>query len=111
MFAPKSLKRKNLRNLALGGIKPPAPSTDGTTAHETSHGDAEADANELSVEFDLNFKLEDLKAENIIVLKDLGHTNTASLSKVCHIATKTLMIRKVCTSKSLRPHDLRTLAY
>lgn len=92
-FAPKSMKRKNLKGLALAA--PPPRST------TPSAGDAQVpgaignnernDTLEIGVEFQL-----DLRAEDLIVLKELGAGNGGTVSKVQHAATKVIMARKVC---------------
>ena len=43
----------------------------------------------------MEFRL-DLRAEDLIVLKDLGAGNGGTVSKVQHAATKVIMARKVC---------------
>lgn len=91
-FQTKSMKRKNIRNLALNA--PPRSVT-------PSAGDAQipgaignnadrVDTLEIGVEFRL-----DLRSEDLIVLKELGSGNGGTVSKVQHAATKVVMARKV----------------
>jgi mitogen-activated protein kinase kinase len=47
------------------------------------------------LEIGIEYKL-DLKREDLEVLKDLGHGNGGTVSKVRHTATNTIMARKVC---------------
>jgi mitogen-activated protein kinase kinase len=93
-FKTKTMKRKNIRNLALNA--PPRSVT-------PSAGDAQipgalgnkadnSDTLEIGVEFRL-----DLRSEDLIVLKELGAGNGGTVSKVQHAATKVIMARKVCS--------------
>lgn len=89
-FAPRSMKRRNVKGLALNAeSQQPAPSAGGSLApDEYSNYDRE-DALEIGVEFRL-----DLHAEDLIPLKELGAGNGGSVSKVQHAATKAIMARK-----------------
>jgi mitogen-activated protein kinase kinase len=49
------------------------------------------------LEIGIEYKL-DLKREDLEVLKDLGHGNGGTVSKVRHMATGTIMARKVSCS-------------
>jgi mitogen-activated protein kinase kinase len=90
-FKTKTMKRKNIRNLALNA--PPRSVT-------PSAGDAQipgalgnkdnSDTLEIGVEFRL-----DLRSEDLIVLKELGAGNGGTVSMVQHAATKVVMARKV----------------
>jgi hypothetical protein len=53
------------------------------------------------LEIGIEYKL-DLKKEDLVVLKDLGHGNGGTVSKVRHVATNTVMARKVRVSASRR---------
>jgi hypothetical protein len=58
------------------------------------------------LEIGIEYKL-DLKKEDLDVLKELGHGNGGSVSKVRHMATGTVMARKVVTACfSLRSQEL-----
>jgi mitogen-activated protein kinase kinase len=82
-FQTKSMKRRNIRNLALNGpARPPPPAT-------IAKNDV-GDALEIGVEFRL-----DLRSEDLIVLRELGAGNSGTVSKVQHTATKAVMARKV----------------
>jgi mitogen-activated protein kinase kinase len=90
-FAPKSMKRKNLKGLALSAPPPRATTPVGDTQAPGAVGNNDrGDTLEIGVEFQL-----DLRAEDLIVLKELGHGNGGTVSKVQHAATKVIMARKV----------------
>lgn len=84
--------RKNKKGLALSA-PPPRSST-------PSAGDAQIpgaignDDRTDTLEIGLEFKL-DLRAEDLIPLKELGAGNGGTVSKVQHAATKVIMARKV----------------
>jgi mitogen-activated protein kinase kinase len=91
----RTLKRKNVKGLALAAPAPRsvAPSESdlqipgGNTASESTRQTAQL---EIGIEYKLDLKREDLE-----VLKDLGHGNGGTVSKVRHMATGTIMARKV----------------
>jgi mitogen-activated protein kinase kinase len=90
-FKTKSMKRKNIRNLALNA--PPrsiTPSAGDAQIPGAIGNSSQADTLEIGVEFRL-----DLRAEDLIVLKELGAGNGGTVSKVQHAATKVIMARKV----------------
>jgi mitogen-activated protein kinase kinase len=90
-FKPKTMKRKNLKGLALSAPPPkPAPSAGDAQAPGGIANDDKQDTLEIGVEFQL-----DLKAEDLIVLRELGSGNGGTVSKVQHAATKVVMARKV----------------
>lgn len=91
-FAPKSMKRKNLKGLALNAPPPRAatPSAGDAQIPGALANNDRADTLEIGVEFQL-----DLRAEDLIVLKELGAGNGGTVSKVQHAATKVIMARKV----------------
>jgi len=87
-FAQKTLKRKNVKGLALtAGPRAPAPSTD---LGAPEKNDRKEDSLEMGLELRLDFRNEDL-----IVLKELGAGNGGTVAKVQHVATKHIMARKV----------------
>lgn len=89
-FAPKTMKRKNKKGLALSAPPPkPVPSESDSQA-PGGLGNAKEETLEIGVEFQL-----DLKAEDLIVLRELGSGNGGTVSKVQHAATKVIMARKV----------------
>jgi mitogen-activated protein kinase kinase len=96
----RTLKRKNVKGLALAAPAPRAvaPSDEdqqipgGNMSKNTQHT--------AQLEIGIEYKL-DLKREDLEVLKDLGHGNGGTVSKVRHMATGTIMARKVIyTSKA-----------
>lgn len=89
-FAPKTMKRKNKKGLALNAA-PPKPALSESDAQVPGGlGNAKEETLEIGVEFQL-----DLKAEDLIVLRELGSGNGGTVSKVQHAATKVIMARKV----------------
>ncbi|KAJ4350372.1 MAP kinase kinase (MEK) [Didymosphaeria variabile] len=90
-FKTKTMKRKNVKGLALSAPPPkPAPSAGDAQAPGGLGQDDRADTLEIGVEFRL-----DLKAEDLIVLRELGAGNGGTVSKVQHAATKVVMARKI----------------
>jgi len=91
-FQTKSMKRKNIRNLALNA--PPRSVTpsagDAQIPGGIGNNSDRVDTLEIGVEFRL-----DLRSEDLIVLKELGSGNGGTVSKVQHAATKVIMARKV----------------
>jgi mitogen-activated protein kinase kinase len=92
-FKTKTMKRKNMKGLVLSA-PPPKPATpsagDSQVPGALGHDDGRADTLEIGVEFRL-----DLKAEDLIVVRELGSGNGGTVSKVQHAATKVVMARKV----------------
>ncbi|KAF2119351.1 MAP kinase [Lophiotrema nucula] len=92
-FKTKTMKRKNVKGLALSK-PPPKPSTpsagDAQIPGALGNDEGRADTLEIGVEFQL-----DLKAEDLIVLRELGSGNGGTVSKVQHAATKVIMARKI----------------
>jgi mitogen-activated protein kinase kinase len=90
-FKQKTMKRKNVKGLALSAPPPkPAPSAGDAQIPGARANDEKHDTLEIGVEFQL-----DLKAEDLIVLRELGSGNGGTVSKVQHAATKVIMARKV----------------
>lgn len=85
-FAPRSMKRKNVKGLALtpAAAKPPPP--------------AELRREDEQLEIGIEYKL-DLKPEDLDILKELGSGNGGTVSKVKHLTTGTVMARKVGLSQ------------
>jgi len=95
-FGARTLKRKNVKGLALNK-PPPRP----VAPAETPQQQGGSDLDDLAVrtqqlEIGIEYQL-DLKREDLEVLKELGSGNGGTVSKVRHIATGTIMARKVCT--------------
>ncbi|QSS60870.1 MAP kinase [Histoplasma capsulatum] len=94
-FKARTLKRKNVKGLALNSAGP-------KTGSNTSDGDAQIpggfgnqDGNRTdTLEIGLEFKL-DLRSEDLVVLKELGAGNGGTVSKVMHASTKVIMARKI----------------
>ncbi|KAL2109514.1 hypothetical protein VUR80DRAFT_2356 [Thermomyces stellatus] len=98
-FAPRSMKRKNVKGLALtpSAAKPPPPA-------ESKKEDEQLD---ISIEYKL-----DLKPEDLDILKELGSGNGGTVSKVKHLTTGTIMARKVIhveANKEMRKRIVREL--
>ncbi|KAF2175726.1 dual specificity mitogen-activated protein kinase [Zopfia rhizophila CBS 207.26] len=92
-FKTKTMKRKNVKGLALSAPAPKAmtPSAgDAQIPGALGNDEGRADTLEIGVEFRL-----DLKAEDLIVLRELGSGNGGTVSKVQHAATKVIMARKI----------------
>lgn len=92
-FASRSLKRKNVKGLALKSAAPKPP----PTAENARLGPAPGrggDDNAAQLEIGIEFNL-DLKPEDLEIIRDLGAGNGGTVSKVRHIPTNTVMARKV----------------
>ncbi|KAF2748414.1 dual specificity mitogen-activated protein kinase [Sporormia fimetaria CBS 119925] len=91
-FKTKTMKRKNVKGLALSAAppKPALSAGDAQIPGALGNDDSRADTLEIGVEFRL-----DLKAEDLIVLRELGSGNGGTVSKVQHAATKVVMARKI----------------
>lgn len=101
----RTMKRKNVKGLALNKPAPrPPPPADDAFVHED---DQRGKGGQL--EIGIEYKL-DLKREDLEVLKELGSGNGGTVSKVRHIATGTVMARKVAhTYLSFQPHVLTNI--
>lgn len=92
-FKTRTLKRKNVKGLALNATpKPPDPS-DGDTQAPGAVGNSEGGRTD-TLEIGLEFRL-DLRSEDLVPLKELGAGNGGTVSKVMHASTKVVMARKV----------------
>jgi len=89
-FAPRSMKRKNVKGLALAAPAPKPP----PTAENANNGGQGGKEDEAQLEIGIEFNL-DLKPEDLEIIKDLGAGNGGTVSKVKHIPTNTVMARKV----------------
>jgi len=92
-FKTRTMGRKNKKGLALSAppVKAAAPSAgDAQIPGAIGNRADRADTLEIGVEFRL-----DLRAEDLIVIKELGAGNGGTVSKVQHAATKVIMARKV----------------
>lgn len=89
-FAPRTMKRKNVKGLALTPAAPKPP----PTAENSRQGHAGGDKADEQLEIGIEFAL-DLKPEDLEIIKDLGAGNGGTVSKVRHLPTNTVMARKV----------------
>lgn len=92
-FKTRTMKRKNVKGLALSAqtpkpILPSAP--DAQIPGALGNDDRRGDTLEIGVEFRL-----DLRSEDLQVIKELGAGNGGTVSKVMHTATKVIMAKKV----------------
>jgi mitogen-activated protein kinase kinase len=90
-FKTKSMKRKNLKGLALNA--PPRSITPSAGDSQVPGGIGNKDTSD-TLEIGVEFRL-DLRSEDLIVLKELGSGNGGTVSKVQHAATRVIMARKV----------------
>lgn len=89
-FAPRSMKRKNVKGLALTPAAPKPPPTAETSSHRDKDGGDQSAQLEIGIEYKL-----DLRPEDLEILKELGSGNGGTVSKVKHVLTGTVMARKV----------------
>ena len=103
-FAPRSMKRKNVKGLALTPAAPKASSNSGSSDQKPGWGAggsrAEEAGQEAQLEIGIEFNL-DLKPEDIEIVKELGSGNGGTVCKVKHLPTGTTMARKVRLFSSL----------
>ncbi|KAK5070563.1 MAP kinase kinase (MEK) [Lithohypha guttulata] len=93
-FKARTLKRKNVKGLALNAPPPKqANPSEGDSQIPGAIGNADANRAD-TLEIGLEFKL-DLRSEDLVVLKELGAGNGGTVSKVMHATTKVIMARKV----------------
>lgn len=92
-FAPRSMKRKNVKGLALTPAAPKPPPTAETSRSDFDLGRGDGSRDE-QLEIGIEYKL-DLRPEDLDILKELGSGNGGTVSKVKHITTGTIMARKV----------------
>lgn len=109
-FAPRSMKRKNVKGLALTPAAPKPPPT--AENHNLSHSrNSYSEDTSAQLEIGIEFNL-DLRPEDLEIIKDLGSGNGGTVSKVKHIPTNTTMARKVSHSNnSDRPFGSSNLAF
>lgn len=92
-FAPRSMRRKNVKGLALTPAAPKPPPTAenaGLGPGPGGRGDNDPAQLEIGIEFNL-----DLRPDDLEIIKDLGAGNGGTVSKVKHKPTNTVMARKV----------------
>ncbi|KAI9813583.1 MAG: MAP kinase kinase (MEK) [Pycnora praestabilis] len=94
-FKTKTMKRKNVKGLALSNNTAPQPPPGPSAGDAQIPGAIANDSNRMdTLEIGVEFKL-DLRSEDLIVLRELGAGNGGTVSKVMHAATKAIMARKV----------------
>ncbi|GAB7331395.1 hypothetical protein MBLNU13_g02819t3 [Cladosporium sp. NU13] len=109
-FKAKTMKRKNVKGLALAA--PPKPATPPAGDSQIPGGLAglnneKPDTLEIGVEFRL-----DLRSEDLVVLRDLGAGNGGTVSKVLHKPRNLVMARKIIhveAKKEVRKRIVREL--
>ena len=92
-FAARSMKRKNVKGLALNAPEP-RHTTPSAADSQIPGGTGRAKDPEPQLEIGLEFRL-DLHNEDLKVIKELGAGNGGTVSKVQHVATQAIMARKV----------------
>ncbi|KEF62613.1 STE/STE7/MEK1 protein kinase [Exophiala aquamarina CBS 119918] len=92
-FKARTLKRKNVKGLALNAPPPRTAPSEGDSQIPGALGNSESDRTD-TLEIGLEFKL-DLRSEDLVVLKELGAGNGGTVSKVMHASTKVIMARKI----------------
>lgn len=90
-FAPRSMKRKNVKGLALTPAA--APKQPPADAVHADHGRDELNQT-AQLEIGIEYKM-DLRPEELEFIKELGSGNGGTVSKVRHVTTGTIMARKV----------------
>jgi hypothetical protein len=110
--AVRTLKRKNVKGLALAAPAPRTVAPSESDLQIPGGGASESTRQTAQLEIGIEYKL-DLKKEDLEVLRDLGHGNGGTVSKVRHMATGTIMARKVNISRMCCIFRVRqlTLAY
>ncbi|OQE16894.1 hypothetical protein PENFLA_c026G03879 [Penicillium flavigenum] len=110
-FQARTLKRKNVKGLALNAApKPTSNTTDDDTQAPGPVGSSEVNTTD-TLEIGLEFRL-DLRSEDLVTLKELGAGNGGTVSKVMHASTKVVMARKIIrveAKENVRKQILREL--
>lgn len=105
-FAPRTMKRKNVKGLALTPAAPKPP----PTAETSGPGALGKDDNKNEqLEIGIEYKL-DLRPEDLEIIKELGSGNGGTVSKVKHLTTGTVMARKVRTPRGALSTTILTLS-
>ena len=91
-FAPRSMKRKNVKGLALTPAAPKPPPT--AENRPDLDGSNDGTGRDGQLEIGIEYKL-DLRPEDLEIVKELGSGNGGTVSKVKHLTTGTVMARKV----------------
>ncbi|KAJ5110788.1 Dual specificity protein kinase FUZ7 [Penicillium argentinense] len=111
-FKARTLKRKNVKGLALNATPKPAASnpSDGDAQVPGAVGNSDGNRTD-TLEIGLEFRL-DLRSEDLVTLKELGAGNGGTVSKVMHASTKVIMARKIIrvdAKENVRKQILREL--
>ncbi len=106
-FKPRTMRRKNVKGLALSAApKPPVPTDEDSQALGKNDSNR-ADTLEIGVEFRF-----DLRSEDLEMIKELGAGNGGTVSKVRHTAWNVIMARKIIhveAKKEVRKRIVREL--
>lgn len=103
-FAPRTMKRKNVKGLALTPAAPRPPPT-AETSRRGSEVNKDDNGKEEQLEIGIEYKL-DLRPEELEIIKELGSGNGGTVSKVRHLTTGTVMARKVLHTAPVAPEIL-----
>ncbi|KAK2592779.1 MAP kinase kinase (MEK) [Conoideocrella luteorostrata] len=107
-FAPRSMKRKNVKGLALTPAAPrPPPTAESWGGADGGKDDSKDEQLEIGIEYKL-----DLRPEDLQIIKELGSGNGGTVSKVKHINTGSVMARKIIhveAKKEMRKRIVREL--
>ncbi|KAL4924689.1 MAP kinase kinase Ste7 [Aspergillus undulatus] len=110
-FKARTLKRKNVKGLALNAApKPESKPSEGDAQVPGVVGNSESTRTD-TLEIGLEFRL-DLRSEDLVTLKELGAGNGGTVSKVMHASTKVVMARKIIrvdAKEKVRKQILREL--
>ncbi|KAL4919090.1 kinase-like domain-containing protein [Aspergillus aurantiobrunneus] len=110
-FKARTLKRKNVKGLALNAApKPASKPSEGDAQVPGAIGNSESSRTD-TLEIGLEFRL-DLRSEDLVTLKELGAGNGGTVSKVMHASTKVIMARKIIrvdAKENVRKQILREL--
>ncbi|KAJ5594503.1 Dual specificity protein kinase FUZ7 [Penicillium hispanicum] len=110
-FKARTLKRKNVKGLALNATpKPTSKPSDGDAQIPGAIGNTDSNRTD-TLEIGLEFRL-DLRSEDLLTLKELGAGNGGTVSKVMHASTKVVMARKIIrvdAKENVRKQILREL--
>ncbi|KAJ5162400.1 Dual specificity protein kinase FUZ7 [Penicillium capsulatum] len=110
-FKARTLKRKNVKGLALNATPKPADKpSDGDAQIPGAIGNTDSNRTD-TLEIGLEFRL-DLRSEDLETLKELGAGNGGTVSKVKHTSTNVIMARKIIrvdAKENVRKQILREL--
>ncbi|KAJ5613509.1 hypothetical protein N7528_007163 [Penicillium herquei] len=109
-FKARTLKRKNVKGLALNAAPKPTANAEGENQAPGALGNADGNRTD-TLEIGLEFRL-DLRSEDLVTLKELGAGNGGTVSKVMHASTKVVMARKIIrvdAKENVRKQILREL--